>query len=69
MQNKTVSQKIARVFEIVDYFLLVPSLAGLFFGIVMLSDKHSFPFGLAICAVFTIGTVCSSDTLSIHAAD
>jgi NADH:ubiquinone oxidoreductase subunit 6 (subunit J) len=57
MSEKTVSQKIARVFEIVDYFLLIPSLAGLFFGIAMLSDKNSFPFGLAICAVFTIGTL------------
>ncbi len=55
MSEKAISQKIARVFEIVDYFLLVPSLAGLFFGIAMLSDKNSFLFGLAICAVFTIG--------------
>ncbi|CAN5588591.1 hypothetical protein BH20ACI4_BH20ACI4_25390 [soil metagenome] len=57
MSEKTVSQKIARVFEIVDYFLLVPSLAGLFFGIAMLGDKNSFLFGLAICVVFIIGTV------------
>lgn len=56
MSNRTFSQKIARVFEIVDYFLLVPSLAGLLFGVAMLGDKNSFPFGLAICAVFTIGT-------------
>lgn len=56
MLEKTVSQKIARVFEIVDYFLLVPSLAGLLFGIAMLSDKNSLPLGLAICTVFTIGT-------------
>ena len=55
MSEKTISQKIARVFEIVDYFLLVPTVAGLFFGIAMLSDVNSLPFGLAICAVFTIG--------------
>lgn len=57
MSEKTISQKIARVFEIVDYVLLVPALAGLFFGVAMFSDKSSLPFGLAICAVFTIGTL------------
>lgn len=57
MSEKSVSQKIARVFEIVDYFLLVPSLAGLLFGLMMVANPDSALYGLAICAVFTVGTI------------
>lgn len=57
MFRKTFSQKAARVFEIVDYVLLVPSAVGLLFGLVMLFNITSFFYGLAICAVFTIGTL------------
>lgn len=57
MTEKTISQKIARVFEIVDYFLLVPSLAGLLFGLMMFRNADSALYGFAICAVFTVGTI------------
>ena len=57
MSEKTVSQKIARVFEIVDYILLVPSLAGLFFGLMMLGSGDAGIFGLGIFVVFTIGII------------
>lgn len=57
MSEKNLSQKIARVFEIVDYFLLVPSILGLFFGLMMLGKPDSFMFGLGIFAVFIIGTI------------
>lgn len=57
MSEKSVSQKIARVFEIVDYFLLVPSLGGLLFGLMMVANPDSALYGLAICAVFTVGTI------------
>lgn len=57
MSEKTVSQKIARVFEIVDYFLLLPALLGLYFGLIMLGEKDSFFMGAGICTIFVIGTV------------
>ena len=55
MSEKSVSQKIARVFEIVDYILLVPSLGGLLFGVMMLISGEAALAGLGILAVFTIG--------------
>ena len=57
MSDKTVSQKIARVFEIVDYILLVPSIVGLFFGLLMIGRSGSAMFGVGIIAIFTIGVI------------
>ncbi|MEO6588295.1 MAG: hypothetical protein ABIP06_03110 [Pyrinomonadaceae bacterium] len=57
MSEKTISQKIARVFEIVDYFLLVPAIAGLLFGIMMIISGEAAIFGVGILTVFTIGTI------------
>lgn len=57
MSEKTVSQKIARVFEIVDYVLLIPSLGGLLLGMMMLISGEAAGIGLGILAVFTIGTI------------
>ncbi|MGI9056055.1 MAG: hypothetical protein ACR2F2_09670 [Pyrinomonadaceae bacterium] len=56
MSEKSVSQKIARFFEIVDYILLVPSLAGLCFGLMMIVSGEAAGIGLGILTVFTIGT-------------
>lgn len=62
MPEKTVSQKIARAFEIVDYILLVPSIGGLLLGLVMLGGggggngrSEGLMVALAIIAAFTIG--------------
>lgn len=60
MSEKTVSQKIARVFEIVDYILLVPSIGGLLLGMMMCISGEAVGIGLGILAVFTIGTILLS---------
>ena len=52
MLEKTVSQKIARAFEIVDYFLLIPAGLGLFLAIITFSW-----FTVAIGSVFALGCV------------
>lgn len=59
MPEKTVSQKIARAFEIVDYILLIPSVGGLLLGLAMLGGGGRGNEGLmvafTIVAAFVIG--------------
>ena len=51
--ERTYSQKVARVFEIVDYFLLLPAAVGAAFGFFALFGQPLY--GLLIYAVLGVG--------------
>jgi hypothetical protein len=53
--QKTYSQKVARVFEVIDYFLLLPAAFGALVGLV--SFPYSPLFALLLYGVLSVGIV------------
>lgn len=52
--EKTYSQKIARVFEIVDYILLLPSILGVFLATLIFSIVTFLVYGIFIAGVILL---------------
>lgn len=54
MNEKTYSQKIARVFEIVDYILLVPAILGVLLATLIFSGATLIVYGVFISGVLLL---------------